>query len=241
MRSSLRAHVQRAYEAHVAGLQHSLGYARLKNGTATRAEYDALIVKVCETHFASAHFVAFAFSLAPPRAVSNLAHNLVEEMGTDSEVAHSELLVRLLAGAELTEREPAARQAARYRLRDRVMEPLFYGSLREVGLAALVEIVGFEFMLSRLASEFALLLAEHRGLTVDALEWFTHHSEVDLEHAEQGLDAIVQYVEYYELEQQEATDIIDSALEENIYLKHYFGSKLAANAKQVTSSNSGQS
>lgn len=235
LRNELRDHVQRAYEAHVAGLRQSPEYTRLKAGTATRREYDAFILKVCETHFASAHYVAFAFSLAAPAAAASLAHNLVEEMGSHSDVAHSELLVRLLAGAGLSEHEAAARAAARLRLRDRVMEPLFYASLREVGLAALVEIVGFEFMLSRLASGFAECLNVHRALTRDALEWFNHHSEVDIEHAEQGLDAIVQYVEFYELEQREAMDIIDSALQENIYLKHYFGAKAAADAKNASS------
>jgi hypothetical protein len=38
-----------------------------------------LIVKVCETHLLSAHFVAFVFSLAPPSAVTSLGHNLLEE------------------------------------------------------------------------------------------------------------------------------------------------------------------
>jgi pyrroloquinoline quinone (PQQ) biosynthesis protein C len=81
-----------------------------------------------------------------------------------------------------------------------------------------------------MASEFAALLRTHRDLTSDALEWFTHHSEVDIEHAEQGLDAIEQYVEYYQLDQKEAADIIDSALQENIYIKYYFGSRAAADA-----------
>jgi hypothetical protein len=49
-----------------------------------------------------------------------------------------------------------------------------------------------------------------------------------LEHAEQGLDAVAEYATYYELELREATDIVDTALEENIYLKRYFGSEAAA-------------
>jgi pyrroloquinoline quinone (PQQ) biosynthesis protein C len=108
------------------------------------------------------------------------------------------------------------------------MEPLFYGSLREVGLAALVEIVGFDFMLSRMASDFASFFREHRKLPEEALEWFTRHSEADLEHAEHGLDAVAEYAEYYQLGIQEAMDIVDSALEENIYLKRYFGARAAA-------------
>jgi pyrroloquinoline quinone (PQQ) biosynthesis protein C len=201
---------------------------RLARGEAAASDYDALIVKVCETHLLSAHFVAFVFSLAPPGAATSLGHNLLEELGTAGEEAHSALLVRLLDRAGLADREGAARQAGLLRLRDRIMEPLFYGSLREVGLSALVEIVGFEFMLSRMASEFASFLQKYRGLSQDALEWFTHHSEVDLAHAEQGLDAVAEYAEYYELGLQEAIDIADAALEENIYLKRYFGAHTAA-------------
>ena len=41
---------------------------------------DAFVLEVCKTHSLSAHFVAFAFSLAPPGAASTLQHNLLEEL-----------------------------------------------------------------------------------------------------------------------------------------------------------------
>ena len=69
-------------------------------------------------------------------------------------------------------------------LRRIVVDPLLYGTLREVGLAALTEIVAFEYMLSRVSGRIARALAQHRGLPAPALEWFTHHSEVDIRHAE---------------------------------------------------------
>ena len=72
-------------------------------------------------------------------------------------------------------------------LRRIVVDPLLYGTLREVGLAALTEIVAFEYMLSRVSGRIARALTEHRRLSAAALEWFTHHSEVDIRHAEQGL------------------------------------------------------
>lgn len=229
-RSPLRSQLENAYASSVQQMREHKAFIRLQRGEAARGEYDALIVKVCETHLLSAHFVAFAYSLAPPAAANSFAHNLLEELGTAGEVAHSALLVQLLEGAGLAHLEAPARREALLRLRDRVMEPVFYGSLREVGFAALVEIVGFEFMLSRVASEIAGFLREHRGIADSALEWFTHHSEVDVGHAEQGLDALVQYAEYYEFESQDALDIVNTALEENIYLKRYFGAQAAADA-----------
>lgn len=228
LRSQLRSYLEDAYSASVRRLREAPPYLRLKHGRALASDYDALIIRICETHLLSAQFVAFAFSLAPPEAAPGLARHLLEELGTERARGLPALLTRLLDRAGLADREGAARQAGLLRLRERVMEPLFYGSLREVGLAALVEIVGFELMLSRMASEFAGFLREHRKLPDDALEWFAHHSEADLERAEQGLDAVAEYAEYYQLGIQEAMDIVDSALEENIYLKHYFGARAAA-------------
>lgn len=227
---SVRRHVECAYVASIERLRQAPAYQALSKGDGARRDYDALIVRICETHLLSAHFVAFVFSIAPPGAVQSLRHNLLEELGADGGEAHPEMLVRLLAEAGLAQEERAARAAGRSRLRDKVLEPLFYGSLREVGLAALVEIVGFEFMLSRVAGEMAGFLREHRGLSEAALEWFTHHSEVDLEHAEQGLDALAEYVDHYEFELEDAVAIVDTALEQNIYLQRYFGPHAAVHA-----------
>jgi hypothetical protein len=226
--TELRQHLERAYAASIRELQGAPAYARLAAGQGARAEYDALLLKVCETHLLSAHFVAFAFSLAPPRAAASFQHNLLEELGADGGEAHPSLLIRLLVAAGLGGEEAAVRSAGRLRLEEKVLEPLFYGSLREVGLAALVEIVGFELMLSRLASEMAGFLERYRGLSRDALAWFTHHSEVDVAHAEQGLDAIAEYVDHYRFERTDALAIVDTALERNIYVLRYFGPQALA-------------
>ena len=110
-------------------------------------------------------------------------------------------------------------------------EPLLYASLREVGLSALVEIVGFEYMLSRAADRVATFLSAHRGIGLESLEWFTHHGEVDIAHAEQGLDTIADYTEYYQFEQLEAEDLIGAALRENLFIKRYFGVDAAARSR----------
>jgi hypothetical protein len=225
---TVRGHLERAYATSIRELRRCPPYARLAAGEAASAEYDALILKVCETHLLSAHFVAFAFALAPPGAARSFEHNLLEELGGDGGEAHPRLLVRLLTAAGLGDREAAVRGAGRLRLEEKVLEPLFYGTLRDVGLAALVEIVGFELMLSRVATEMAEFLRQHRGLPSEALGWFTHHSEVDVAHAEQGLDAAAEYVDHYGFELRDAMSIIDTALEQNIYIVRYFGPKAVA-------------
>jgi len=229
--AALGSHLARAYEASIRELRQAPPYTRLASGRAARAEYDAFVLELCKTHSLSAHFVAFAFSLAPPGAASTLQHNLLEELGADGGEAHPRLLVRLLEGAGLAHELPAVERAGRLRLDDKVLEPLFYGSLRDVGLAALVEIVGFEVMLSQVASEMAGFLREFRGLPEAALGWFTHHAEVDREHAEQGQRAVCEYAEHYRLALDEAVTIVDSALDQNIYLARYFGASAAAAAR----------
>ena len=114
-----------------------------------------------------------------------------------------------------------------------VTEPLLSGSLREVGLGALVEIVGFEYMLSRVLSRIARFLQGYRGIEEADLIWFTHHSEVDIIHAEEGLDTIENYVSYYGFDEDEARDIIDAALRENVFIKRYFGVEAAAKSRSM--------
>ena len=82
-------------------------------------------------------------------------------------------------------------------LRHLVVDPLLYGSLKEVGLAVLSEITAFEFISSgwRDVSPRRLPPLWFRP---PSLAWFTHHSEVDIQHAEQGLDNLVRYIRYYE-------------------------------------------
>jgi len=219
----VRGHLERAYAASVRELRRSPAYARLAAGEGTTAEYQALILRICETHLLSAHFVAFAYALAPPGAAKSFEHNLLEELGAEGGEAHPRLLVRLLTAAGLGHEEAAVRSAGRLRLEEKVLEPLFYGSLRDVGLAALVEIVGFELMLSQVATEIAGFLGQRLGLSPEALAWFLHHSEVDVGHAEQGLDAVAEYVDHYGFALPDAMSIVDTALEQNIYVVRYFG------------------
>jgi len=85
-------------------------------------------------------------------------------------------------------------------------------------------------MLSRVAGRIARALANHRGLPAPALEWFTHHSEVDMRHAEQGLADLEAYVRYYEFVDGEALTLVEMTLRENVFARRYFRDFVAAGA-----------
>jgi pyrroloquinoline quinone (PQQ) biosynthesis protein C len=102
-------------------------------------------------------------------------------------------------------------------------------------LAALAEVISFEYMLSRVSSRIARALTRHRGLSGETLRWFTHHSEVDLQHAEQGLDDLDAYIRYYEFADDDAMTIVEMALRENVFIKRYFGELAAARASATLS------
>jgi pyrroloquinoline quinone (PQQ) biosynthesis protein C len=150
---------------------------------------------------------------------------MLEELGIEEEsgIAHPSLLRRLATGSGLADRLAPLEVAAQESLRQAISEPILYGTLKEVGLASLVEVVAFEFMLSRLASRISRALAREMGLSADTLEWFTHHSEVDVRHAEQGLDNVLSYIRYYAFTDEDALTICDMALRENVFIKRYFG------------------
>lgn len=222
---SLREQIESILIQHARELTEFEDFAALESGRASRDDYDRFIGRIARTHLRSPQILAFLYAFAPPEAAPNLAHNMLEEMGIEEEsgVAHPSLLRVLVEGAGLAQQLGNLERAAQDDLRQTIADPILYGTLREVGLAALVEVVAFEHMLSRVASRIAAALARHRGLSAASLEWFTHHSEVDIKHAEQGLDNVVTYVRYYEFSDQDALAICDVTLRENVFVKRYFG------------------
>jgi pyrroloquinoline quinone (PQQ) biosynthesis protein C len=220
----LRAKIETAFERQVEGLTASPRFRALEEGRATAREYDAFVENVARAHLRSPQLVAFLYALAPPAVAADLRHNLLEELGLEDQAGrpHPELLRDLLTGVGLAHRLPQVEAQADEDLRRVVVDPLLYGTLREVGLAALAEIVAFEFMLARLAGRFAKALAAHRGMPASALTWFTHHSEVDVGHAEQGLADLEAYARYYDLDDDEALAIVEAALREDVFTRRYW-------------------
>lgn len=235
--SDLRARVEALYAAQTAELAAHPEFLALEAGTASREAYDRFVANVVRAHLRSPKIVAFLYALAPPAATDDLLHNLLEELGVDGHehdeghgpaqgeesVSHPLLLRGLAAGAGLADRLPELERLAEADLRSLATEPLLYGTLKEVGLAALVEVIAFEWMLSRTASRIARALGTHRGFDAASLVWFTHHAEVDIGHAEQGLDAIRDFADYYAIDPEDAATIAEMAMRENVFVRRYFG------------------
>jgi len=228
----LRSTIETLFAQQVDSFTSSAEFQALESGMAGADQYDAFIESVTRAHLRSPQLLAFLYALAPPAAATDLEHNLLEELGLDGDNGqpHPDLLRALLAGAGLGCRRALLEAQADEDLRRVVVEPLLYGSLREVGLAALTEIVAFEYMLSRVSGRIARALAEHRGLPAGALAWFTHHSEVDIRHAEQGLNDLEAYVRYYEFVDDEALAIVEMTLRENVFARRYFRDFVAVGA-----------
>jgi heme oxygenase-like protein len=228
----LRSQIEALLSRHVSELTEFADFKAIESGQASREDYDRFLGNVVRTHLQSPQVLAFLYAFAAPAAAANLAHNMLEELGIEEEsgIAHPSLLRTLAAGAGLGARLPELERASQEDLRQIIVDPILYGTLKEVGLSALIEVVAFEFMLSRVASRIAAALARHRGLPPAALEWFTHHSEVDIGHAQQGLDNLESYVGYYGFTPDDAFTIFDMTLRENVFIKRYFGEKALGRA-----------
>jgi pyrroloquinoline quinone (PQQ) biosynthesis protein C len=222
---SIRSEIELLFTRHVAELTECADFQALESGQASPENYTHFVENVVRSHLQSPQLLAFLFSLAPPDVAANLQHNMLEELGIeeDSGIAHPSLLKQLAVGAGLTHRLPELEALAAADIRQVVVDPLLYGTLKEVGLAALWEITAFEFMLSRVAGRIARALAAHHGLSSATLQWFTHHSEVDIQHAEQGLDNLAAYIRYYEFSEENVLTILEMTLRENVFIKRYFG------------------
>lgn len=221
----LRGRIEGLYQRHVTDFAALKEFRALEKGTATLEAFDVFVANVVRSHLKSPQMVAFLYALAPPEVAGNFLRNMLEELGIEGEdgISHPSMLRELAKGAGLGPMLPELEERAAGDIRQIVVEPLLYGTLKEVGFAAMCEIVSFEYMLSRTARRIATALAAHRGLSAETLEWFNHHAEVDIDHAEQGLDGLVAYTEYYEFSEEGAFTIAEMALRENVFIKRYFG------------------
>jgi hypothetical protein len=222
---SLRSTIETTLAGQVARLTGSHAFQAIESGQASQDDHDRFIEGIVRSHLLSPQLVAFLYALAPPAAAEAMRENLLEELGLEGPggVAHPALLRRLLEGAGLADRLPQLEAAAAGDVRRVVAEPLLYGTLGELGLAVLGEVVAFEYMLSRVAGRIGRALARHRGLPPAALEWFTHHAGVDLRHAEQGLDALEAYVRYYGIPAEDALAILELTFRDNVFIRRYLG------------------
>jgi hypothetical protein len=229
---ALRNVVEAAYRSQINAFLVAPEVDALLSGRVSREAYDAFLESVAKTHFASGQYLGFLYAIAPPASLERVKHNLLEELGLDTHegAAHGHLLERLLHGAGLGDRIPALHALASESLRERCDEPILYGTLKEIGFAALLEISAFEWLLAHTATRIAAALETHRGVPRDALVWFTHHSEVDLRHAEEAVDTICDYADHHRLTSDHAETLVDATLRENVFLRRYFSVRAAARA-----------
>jgi len=221
----IRTQIERYYAAHVQDFANSSRFQALEAGQLSRADMDQFIANLCRAHLKSPQILAFLYSVAPPAAASAIQHNMLEELGLDDEgICHPDLLLELAAAAGFDEAQREALvEGAQENVRSLCTDPLMFGTIKELGLSVLLEVTCFEWMLSRLASRIGRALEQHRGLSPESLEWFYHHSEVDIRHAEEGITSVVDYLRYYEIDADELETILDITFRENIFLKRYFG------------------
>ncbi|WP_204141037.1 iron-containing redox enzyme family protein [Halomicronema sp. CCY15110] len=221
---SIRPLIETHYVNQVQVFADSPWFQHLEQGQASRQEYDAFIFNLCQTHLKSPQILAFLYAVAPPTAAPQIKHNLLEELGLDQvAICHPDLLYQLATAAGFDgDRQTHLAEAAQAQIRQLCTDPLLFGTIQELGLSVLLEVTCFEWMLSRLASRIGKALAAHRGLPSESLTWFHHHSEVDIRHAEEGLDSVEQYLAYYEIEAEDLETILDITFRENIFVKRYF-------------------
>lgn len=223
---NLRRRVEAEYQKQAEIFAASRRFEALENGSASAEEYGGFIAGVCRSHLKSPHILAFLFALAPPAEAHKLKENMLEELGMDESegVSHPSLLVHLMKAAGFSEQRRAQLELeAEEELHLSIAQPLLFGTLKELGFSVLLETVAFEWMLSRLASRMASFLCNYRRIGRQALLWFYHHSEVDLRHAEEGLDAVEAYARFYEIDDTDAETILEVTFRENVFIKRYFG------------------
>ena len=197
---------------------------RLISGQMTREELRKFFRHFIVTHLNSVQILSFLLSVAPRDAAGLVRENLLEEMGMeDGEKAHPDMLIDLAEGLGFSEREITRLSAvADESRRAFASAPMAQKSLRDMGLAILLETVAFESFLSRVSDQIADSLTSHYQLSSDEVRWFTLHGEVDVRHAEEGKQVVRTYISDYRFSVSEVERIVRSTFAKNVILDRYF-------------------
>ena len=186
---TLHSLIETYYDSQTGDFAKSSEFQRLESGRLNVIEIDEFIHNLCRSHLKSPQILAFLYAIAPPAAADAVQHNLLEEMGLDEAgIRHPDLLYQLMQAAGFSpQQQDAVTAAAQAQVRSLCTDPLMFGTIKELGLSVLLEVTCFEWMLARLSSRMGQALQTHRGIPTDGLAWFSHHSEVDIRHAEEGI------------------------------------------------------
>jgi pyrroloquinoline quinone (PQQ) biosynthesis protein C len=225
-----RVRVEKIYRTQTETFSNSPPFQALEKGTASPTEYELFLTNLGKTHLQSPKILGFLFAISPPKSSENVKHNLLEELGLEeSEESHPDLLRKMMRAAGFdSDALSRLEQEAQEEVRRMCQSPLMYGTIKEFGLHIMLEVFSFEWMLSRLASRIGDFLVKHRGYRKEDLLWLFFHSEKDIEHAEEALDTLTEYVDYYGISQEDLDLIIEATFRENIFIKHYFAKRPGA-------------
>lgn len=221
---TIRSQVEAVYKTQTDVFATSTEFQTVEQGRVAAGVYRQFLSDLCKAHIQSPKILAFLYSVAPPHSSEHVKHNLLEEMGLEeSEESHPQILAKTMAAAGFDQVALARiEEEAQGEVRRMCTDPFLYGTLKEFGLHILLEVSSFEWMLSRLATRMGNFLVKHHRMKQDDLLWFFYHSEKDIQHAEEALDTIVDYVDYYGFSADEFNIILDIVFRENVFLRRYF-------------------
>ena len=222
--SEVRAIVEAEYERQIDALAGSAEFVSLEAGRADPNAVVAFLENIYRTHVKSPQIVALLYATSAPAATATMLDNLCEELGlVDRGSSHPQLLRTMLQHAGVQgPRLRVLEEDAERDLRRLLSEPLMFATLKETALSILLEVTSFEWTLARLGNPIAKALNTHAGMDWHALEWFTLHAELDVRHAEEGLSAVVAFVEFFGLDLEDVQTIVDLTFRQNVLLRRYF-------------------
>lgn len=222
-----RAQIEKIYKAQTDAFSDGPQFQALEIGSASQKDYEVFLANLGKTHMQSPKILGFLFAIAPPQSSDDVKHNLLEELGLEeAEESHPDLLRNMMKAAGFDEAALSRlEQEAQEEIRRMCQSPMMYGTIREFGLHIMLEVFSFEWMLSRLASRIGDFLMKRQRYQKDDLLWLFFHSEKDIEHAEEALDTLTEYVDYYGISQEDMDLILEATFRENIFIKHYFAKR----------------
>ncbi len=221
--SSIKAIIEARYRQQYQQFISCDWFGRLTAGALSKAELIDFVSQLCQAHLRSPQVLAFLFAMAPPAARERVKDNMLEELGLLGEDEPHPQLLRKLAKAipaidhDWQHIEIEADNFIRYK----TLEPFLFVNLTEFSLSAMLETFAFEWVLARVTSQFADALRRGLDLGDDELEWFLLHSEVDIVHAEEGLQTLVEFIEYFDIDSESLSNIIGLTFRYNVFAKRY--------------------
>ncbi|HEY3117367.1 MAG TPA: enolase C-terminal domain-like protein [Chloroflexota bacterium] len=199
-------------------------FGQLLSGQLSKDDLRQFIRNLFLPHYQSTRVLAFEYSVHGGPESQLLQHNMLEEIGLDDEgISHPALLETLALGAGYSPEDVQGLiDASRDQARAYYAQQLPFPTLRDLGLAILLESSSFECFLSQYADQIGEALGRHFGFSKDSLQWFELHGQLDLRHAEEALSVIRGYIEFHQLADVHFERIARATFAHNPFMARYF-------------------